>query len=136
MKKTTNIIIPPIIIFSVILLVLLAVFIQDSYIERKINECPIVTIAYPTKFSGRSTIYYKFTIRGETFEHEYTIPHPTMGKFERGRHLLKERFWLRVNCNDDYYNFIYWDVKVPDTLNYIPFSGWNKIPYGLDTLKE
>lgn len=115
----------------VIITMVLVLFFWDKYEERKINECPRVTIAYPTKFSGQSDIYYKFTLSGKTFERGYTMPFPTMGKFKRGRHLLKERFWIRVNCNDDYYNKIVWDVKVPDTLQYIPASGWDKIPYNL-----
>lgn len=113
----------------------LALFIQEEYEEKKLNECQRVTIAYPIKFSGRSKIYYKFTLNGKSFEHGYTMPFPTMGKFERGEHLLKERFWIRVNCNDDYYNKIVWDVNVPDTLQYIPASGWDKIPYNLNTIE-
>jgi hypothetical protein len=56
---------------------------------------------------------------------------PTMGKFERGRHLMNERFWVRVYCKDFSVNRIYWEAKVPDTLQFIPPNGWKEIPYGL-----
>ena len=100
--------------------------------NAEISKCPIITVAYPEKFIPRSHIYYGFKIKGKNYHDSFIMPYPTMGKFERGKNLMKERFWVQISCNDYTISRIYWEAKVPDTLQFVPPNGWDKIPYGLD----
>ena len=110
---------------------LLAYYFQEKRANEEINSCTIITVAYPKRWVSKATLYYYFYIKGKKLEDGETMRHLTMGKFERGRHLMKDRFWVRVYCKDLQVNRIYWDAKVPDTLQYIPKEGWKEIPYGL-----
>jgi hypothetical protein len=124
-------------IISVIIgLVLISIFFIFYYLDEKrkdekLDSCSIITIAYSTRFVPQSTLYYYFYLNNSKIEYSYTIPFSTMGKFSRNSTLLNERFWIRVYCKDYQLNSICWEVKVPDTLQYIPNNGWAKIPYGL-----
>lgn len=115
---------------------LLSIFVLFYYcsqenINSKLDSCSIVTIAYPQKFVPQSNLYYYFKLNNVKIEDGYNVPFNNMGKFFRSSNLMKERFWIKVYCNDYHVNSIYWDAKVPDTLQFIPKNGWSKIPYGL-----
>jgi hypothetical protein len=106
-------------------------FLIERADRQKLNDCSIITIAYPTKWIPRATIKYNFTLHGKNIRRGETMTYPTMGQFERGKHLLNERFWVKVYCKDFTLSRIYWEAKVPDTLTYVPPNGWSEIPYGL-----
>ena len=45
---------------------------------------------------------------------------------------MSNRYWVQISCTDFRYREMhYWDIKVPDTLSYVPFEGWKEIPYDL-----
>jgi hypothetical protein len=120
-------------IFMVSSMTLLFIWIyyDDKWREERIQSCPYITIAYPTRWRPQASFDFYFYMNGKKREGSVTMTFPTMGKYERGRHLLKERFWVRANCKDYRDNKIYWNITVPDTLQYIPPNGWKEIPYGL-----
>jgi hypothetical protein len=112
---------------------LVAYFIQEQMAQSNIYECPKFTVGYPQKFIPQGHIFYYFYYGSHKQENSFIIDTGGQkGVFENSeKELMNTRFWIQLNCKKPHINRIYWDAKVPDTLQFIPPNGWKEIPYGL-----
>ena len=104
---------------------------QESEIERKFNECSFFTVATPTEMTTSHNLYFKFYYNGKNYDENTDVGAENLGLFYTKQSAMSTRYWVRVYCKDLNINRMYWDAKVPDTLQYIPKEGWKEIPYGL-----
>lgn len=109
-----------------------AYFIQEHNANSKIESCPIVTVAYPIRMPDSHKLYFFYHYRGKRYEDAASLGSDDLGCCYTIREVLASRFWVQVYCKDLSVSRIYWEAKVPDTLQYIPANGWDKIPYGFE----
>lgn len=97
----------------------------------KLEECSFYTIAIPIKMSSSHRLFFYYKYGGNRYEYFHYVSANDLGAFYTQKSILKGRYWLRVYCKDSKILRIYWKIKVPDTIQYIPINGWKEIPYGL-----
>ena len=105
---------------------------QENKITDQLNECSFYTVAKPVRMPSTHTIYFKFYYQGIKYEDGTSVGAGDLGNSYTESSVMSSRYWVRVYCKDLNVNRIYWEAKVPDTLQYIPPKGWEEIPYGLD----
>jgi len=116
-----------IIVVGIICLLVILQFIRQHLM---MNECSKFTVGEITKIS-----YDNDSSTGEiTFIINMNKKKYSVFDLYGWEHSLKkgERYFLETACHDPYLSEACWDIKVPDTLQFIPENGWDKIPYGLD----
>lgn len=124
-------------IFYIISIVLVLIILVNQYINKiKIDSCNRVSIATITggagSFStGRSLLYtYKYSdneFRGS--DGDGIKDYNTFRDFS----IYKDKkYFVKFSCEKPNISKLCWDIPVPDTLQFIPSNGWDKIPYGLN----
>jgi len=108
---------------------------QESEKTEKLKECSFFTVITPIKMPDRRKMYYFYNYHSERHENNTSVNEDDLGAGYTSENALKKRYWIQVHCNDFQTDRVRWDVPVPDTLQYIPVNGWDKIPYGLDAGK-
>ena len=118
-----------VIVFIVIIITIcLTVYIAQNIL---INRCYRIVIGTIIKKSSVFDSYEtKLTLN---FHYNNEIITTTSMDNENGR--IGERCFLKIACAYPKHSEAYWNIKIPDTLQYIPVNGWDKIPYGLDNSK-
>ena len=104
---------------------------QENKITNQLNECSFYTVAKPVRMPIQHKIYFNFYYQGKKYEDATSVGAGDLGYFYSKSSAMSTRYWVRVYCKDLTVNRIYWEHKVPDTLQYIPLKGWEEIPYGL-----
>ena len=104
---------------------------QEKTITNQLKECSFYTVATPTEMNTSTSMFYKFNYKDVEYEKYTTVGSGDLGLTYTIRSAMSTRYWVRVYCKDLNINRMYWDAKVPDTLQYIPKEGWKEIPYGL-----
>ena len=104
---------------------------QENKITDQLNECSFYTIAFPTKMPTSHDVYFSFYHQETKYKDQTTVGSEDLGLFYTNKEILTSRYWVRIYCKDFAVKRIYWEAKVPDTLQYIPPKGWEEIPYGL-----
>lgn len=83
---------------------------------------PKYTVGITTEFyysgHGIKNIRYTYQVNGKVYE---------KGKRHRGAQLGK-RYFVKFSSLTPRYNELFQDSPVPDTLQFIPPEGWDKIP--------
>lgn len=114
---------------------------QKLKLQKKLNNCSKYTIAKIPKIyksNGVVKIRYLFKIQNTIVESKTGVgPTDTGEWWEINTENLKNRkLIIKVYCKDYNENSVLWDINVPDTIQYIPHNGWDKIPYGLDKIEK
>jgi hypothetical protein len=109
------------------------ILIYGFYQKYKIHKCHRIYVLSPIRITGGVktglTLHFTFTKDGREINGDDVIP-----KYG-DKYFLKNRFFIKVSCDNENYSSGVWDFVVPDTLQYVPANGWDKIPYGLDKKK-
>ena len=95
------------------------------------DKCSFYTIATPNDMTNRS-LYFTYNYQGKIYEGSATIGSNNLGLWYTKKSVLSTRYWVKVSCANLLFKEMQWEVKVPDTLQYIPPNGWDKIPYSLE----
>lgn len=125
-------------IFIVICGIIFAFFYfrQESRITVKLNECSFFTIMTPVRMPSSTKMYFSYYYNNKKYESSTSVGADDVGYHWSNKSILNNRYWVQVYCKDFTVDRIRWEYPVPDTLQYIPDKGWDKIPYGLDTVKK
>ncbi len=118
-------------VFLALPLFYVSYFMQEKKITNQLEECSFYTVAVPISITVKQKLSYRFLIHGEWQNDYVRASADDLGYFYTRKQVLNSRFWVRVYCKDFKVNRIYWEAKVPDTLQYIAPNGWEEIPYGL-----
>ena len=118
-------------IISSLVAFFISFYFQEVEITEKLNECSFYTVATPTEMTTSHSMYFKFYYNNKTYDDYTTVGAEDLGLSYTKRSAMSTRYWVRVYCKDLNIIRMYWDTKVPDTLQYIPKEGWKEIPYGL-----
>ncbi|GEM_PF-2131660 len=107
--------------------------------EYRMKKCHRIIIAKQERISGgyknQFAMHYSFSYDSVVFFSSGSLNSDLYS--EKDHYKLKgKRFFLKILCSDPKNSRIIWDVKVPDTLSYVPEKGWEKLPYGLDSLSK
>ena len=128
-KFNAKIHIPVLMVLSLVILQL-----RVYYKNQVLNECTKITVASPYEIGGGYktgyNMYYTYTLNSTQIK-DYDGVDKGDYNANGESYYLKKRFFLKVSCNDVKNTKIIWSVLVPDTLNYVPANGWDKIPYNL-----
>ena len=98
---------------------------------RKLEECSFYTIATPTEMTTSHKLYFSYPYKGKIYNSSTNVGAEDVGLFYTKTSVMSNRYWVQINCPDFKYQKMHWDIKVPDTLSYVPFEGWKEIPYDL-----
>ncbi|MCP9766105.1 hypothetical protein [Lacihabitans soyangensis] len=126
------------ILYLVVALFFILIITKQYYRKYLISDCFKVTIGTITKVSGGGKailkIHYTFNSISQEIETEEMLD--KMDYRKNGEdYYLNRRYFVKFYCEDPKLSEIVWDIKVPDTLNYIPPKCWDKIPYGLENVQ-
>ncbi len=103
----------------------------ENKITTQLEECSFYTVAVPIRMPTQTSMYFHFNYEGQINEDWTSVGAGDLGYSYNRKSAMSTRYWVRVYCKDFKVNRIYWEAKVPDTLQYIPPNGWEEIPYGL-----
>ena len=121
-------------------IVLLYAFYNYYHNEIILLECSIYSIAKPIeiKCTGKTGLCgylaYSFNNNRIGIVGEDGID----GKIRKNntdKELLNKRYLVKFSCNNPEVSKILWNIEVPNNIN-TPANGWDKIPYGLDKVRE
>jgi hypothetical protein len=127
LKGPIVVIIPLVLFLSFILF-----WVWDSHrLSHKFKECSFYTIATPTEMTNSHSLYFTFSYKGKIYDSYTTVGAEDLGLWYTQKSAMSRRYWVKVSCADLRFDEMQWEIKVPDTLQYIPFNGWKEIPYGL-----
>jgi hypothetical protein len=104
---------------------------QEKGITNKIESCSFVTVMTPTRMPDSHKVYFTFMYNDSLVRSTGTVGAGDLGMFYSIDKILNSRYFISVYCNDLQINRVIWNVKVPDTLRFIPKKGWDKIPNNL-----
>jgi hypothetical protein len=125
-------------VYIFMIAVLLGVTIYSLYVGYAVRKCSRISLVSPTRIVGSGKIGYHldftFSINNRIIDGSNRIPRDIYSD-HKDSYFLKNRFFIKVSCENDNFHRIVWDFVVPDTLQYVPANGWDKIPYGLDKKK-
>ena len=115
-------------------LLLIAIFLPfHYYFENKINKCSRITvgtvIGFEPSFEGGSSPVFRYSFSSTLFNNYGGGDMTNINK-------LNSRYFLRISCEDPNISKVIEGILVPDTLNFIPENGWEKIPYKLDKIPK
>ena len=138
MKKNQKI--NAVIFLFFISIILIDIFWNRSNVNEKLNKCTVYTIAKISKVykqSGGVNIKFNYKINSAKISDETGVsPYDTDEWWSIDMEKLRnKKLLVAVSCEDNKISKINWNVQIPDTLQYIPVNGWDKIPYGLDNSK-
>ncbi len=124
-------------IFFLLFTVLLLNSWRNQYI---LTLCNRITIATVTGGAGspntRKALVYFYKYKNKEFIDNDGKGLKDFKSFMELKEQKNKRYFVRFSCTHPDISELCWEVVVPDTLQYIPTNGWDKIPYGLDTLKR
>ena len=109
---------------------------QERGITKKLNECSFFTVLTPVRMPSSNQMYFSYYYNYKRYEGGTSVGPDDIGYRWSNRSIMNNRYWVQVYCKDFEVTRVRWEYEVPDTLQYIPANGWDKIPYGLDKLKE
>lgn len=121
--------------------IMIIVIVYDFYyrneVSKNMKECSRYTIGeiksvYTSRWMTR--IKYQFQARQIRVEHNTTVGRSESedGWWIDKEKLKERRLLIQYYCKEPKsIHKIFWDIKVPDTLSYVPFEGWKEIPYDL-----
>ena len=116
------------------LLLLVILQLRVYYRDYVLSECTKITVANPYEIGGGYKtgyiMYYTYILNSKQVK-DYDGVDKGDYNANGDSYYLKKKFFLKVSCTDVKNTEVIWSVPVPDTLNYVPINGWDKIPYNL-----
>ena len=126
------------IIYTLITLILIYIIGDYLYSKYQIANCSRYSIAQARKIHGSmKTGYgmeYTFLLNGIEINNSDGIK-SSFKESNDDFYILNRRYVVKFSCKNPNVAQILWEIEVPYNIN-APVNGWDKIPYGLDKVRE
>ncbi len=106
-------------------------YLQNTKTKEKLKTCSFYTILHPIRMPDSHKMYFFFYHNGIKREDSTSVGATDLGAFYTKTSAINRRYWIQIYCKDMETIKVSWDIPVPDTLQFIPTNGWDKIPYDL-----
>ncbi len=121
--------------FSFIITVILLNYWHNNYMLSLCTKISIATVTGGSGgFSTGKSLLYTYKFKNKEFYGSDGSGVKDYSSFVDFSIYKNKKYFVKISCTNPDISELCWEVVVPDTLQYIPPNGWDKIPYGLDTL--
>lgn len=115
---------------AVLVVFMVAYYIQEKNIDDKLNRCSVYTIGFPIRVVKNRLEFY-YVIDDKKVVSSTSVGAQVVGATYNTSQLVHRNLWLKVFCDDPEVNRACCNIDMPDTLTYAPTHGWDVLPYGL-----
>ncbi|SOE21434.1 hypothetical protein SAMN06298216_1902 [Spirosomataceae bacterium TFI 002] len=120
------------IIFALFLIFQIVEFGQGERISKRLQDCSYVSVLTPIRMPDTHSVFFNYEYQGKKNKGYTIVGAEDVGYLYTKTEILHSRFFVRISCFNPKMFSVVWDIKVPDSLTFVPKNGWDKIPYGLD----